>query len=73
MYGSDSAFSTLAYRLTNNAVVSACPTRHASFAAHMARETGVYDHILKVGVSVRIQARKNEVFFFAINTSHNGS
>ena len=73
MYWLESTSSILAYRLTDDGVVPARPTCHASLAAHMAREPGVYNHILEIGVAIRIQTRENEKLFLAINSSYYGS
>ena len=55
-------------QLTDDRVVSTCSTSHASLAADVARETGVYNHILVVGISIRIQSGENKELFLAIDT-----
>ena len=73
MNGLERSASVFTSRLTNDGVVSACPTCHSSFAADMAREPRVYDYILEVGISIRIQPGKNEELLFIIYSSHYGS
>ena len=73
MNGSDSTASVFTSRLTNDGVVSACPTCHSSFAANMACESRMYDYILEIGISIRIQPREDEELLFAIHGSHYGS
>ena len=56
-------------RLTDHRVVATSSTSHASLGADVARDTRVYDYILVVGVSIRVQSGQNKELLFAIDTT----